>query len=96
MPITTSRVPAMRRAIDRFVEHRHERVDAFDREPLHADVRPAEEPLEPVDFGQPLEQRRFSSAVSGAVASPDSIVLRNHSRSASSFRCSNSYASVPQ
>ena len=35
---------------------------------------------------------RFSSSVSGAVASPDSIVRRNHSRSFSSPRCANSYA----
>ena len=60
MPITTCRAPASRRAIDRFVEHRHERVDALDREALHAHVRAAEEALEPVDLGEALEERLVS------------------------------------
>ena len=57
MPITTCVAPASARAVDRFVEHRDERVDALDREALHAHVCPPEESLEPIDFGQPLEQR---------------------------------------
>ena len=44
-------------ACDRFVEHRHERVDAFDREALHAHVRASEESLQTVDRREALEQR---------------------------------------
>ena len=57
MPITTCCAPDWALCADRFVEHRHEGVDAFDREALHAHVRASEEPLQTVDFGQTLEQR---------------------------------------
>ena len=46
MPSTTCRAPRRPPRVDRLVEHRHQSVDAFDREALDAHVRAAEEPLE--------------------------------------------------
>ena len=76
---------APRRALDGLVEHRHQRVDALDREPLHADVRVAEEALEAVDLGEPLEQRALLVVGERRGRFARSIVSRNHSRSASSL-----------
>ena len=53
--ITTSRAPAARRALDRRLEHRHERVVPLDREALVALIRAAEEALEPIHFGEPAK-----------------------------------------
>ena len=47
---------ALGRALDRQVEHRHQHVDAFDREPLLAEVGLVQELLERLDLGEPLEQ----------------------------------------
>src|SRR5690348_1230668 len=42
-------------ALDRLVDHRHQRVEALDREALDVDEGEPEEPLEAIDLGQPLE-----------------------------------------
>ena len=39
-----------RAALDRLVDHRHQRVDTLDREPLHVHERQAEKSLEAVDL----------------------------------------------
>ena len=56
MPITTSRAPACARAGDRFVDHRHHRVHALDREALHVHEREAEEALEAIHLRHAAEQ----------------------------------------
>ena len=43
--------------LDRLVEHRHEHVEALDRELLLAEERALEVPLEALDLGEALEQR---------------------------------------
>ncbi len=42
---------------DGLVHHRHQRIHAFDREPLHVHEREAQEALESVDVCQPAQQR---------------------------------------
>ena len=44
------------RELDRFVEHRHHHVEAFDRELLLAEKRPPQIALEALDLGEPLEK----------------------------------------
>ena len=44
--------------LDRLVEHRHDRVEALDRELLLAEEGLVQVVLERLDLGQPLEQRR--------------------------------------
>ena len=72
--------------VDNPIEHRHQEVDAFDRESFLAQIRLVEEPLEGFDLNQPVEQRDPSVAVErlpmgtrfDLLAEPDSfLVVRN-------------------
>ena len=74
---------ALGRALDREVEHRHQHVDAFDREPLLAEIGLVQELLERLDLGEPLEQLpllvgRHRLAVGAALdlpAEPDPLLV---------------------
>ena len=74
---------------DRLVQHRHHHVQSLDRELLLAEERPAQVALEALDLGQPLEQRRLSSAPrcggSGGTRSPSAA-----RRAARGRRCARS------
>src|SRR5437762_645225 len=48
-----------RRSFDRDIEHRHQDVAAFDREPLVTLVGTTEETFEPIDLSQSTENRSF-------------------------------------
>ncbi len=69
---------------DQLVDHRHDRVEALDREHLLAEVRLLDEPLEAVDGGQALPkplllvcgQRRAVGAGLDHVAQPHPLLVR--------------------
>jgi hypothetical protein len=61
MPISTWRVPALRRRRDdHLVEHRHQHVEALDREARLAGEGAVQEPLEGLDLGDAVEQARIT------------------------------------
>ncbi len=72
-----------RGAVDRRVEHRHERIAALDREALVALVRAAQEALEAVDLREAAQQREFllvperaaHRAALDLFAEPEALVL---------------------
>ena len=47
---------AGRRELDRLVQHRHERLEALERELLLAEERPSQVLLEPLGLGEPVEE----------------------------------------
>ena len=70
-PSTTSRAPRLGGQLDRLVEHRHQRVEALDRELLLAQERLVQVALERLDLGQALEQAALLLGVERlAVARP--------------------------
>jgi len=73
--------PARTGELDRLVEHRHQRVEAFDREALLAEIRLVQKALERLDAVRRASNLRFASGVSGFLWSPDSITWRSHTRS---------------
>ncbi len=82
--------------LDGLVEHRHEHVEAFDRELLLADERAPEIRLEGLDLREAPQQ---AATLLGRRVPPRnrpvSIACRSHTRSAWSEMCSISYAIVP-
>ena len=96
MPITTSCAPALRRELDRLVEHRDEHVEALERELLLTEERAPQVLLEALDLREAAEQRQAPLRLAAAPRKrPDSIALRSQTRSAWSEMCSISYAIEP-
>ena len=69
MPSSVWRVPMLGRAADDLVEHRHQHVEPFDREPRLAGEGPVQEALEHLDLGDAVEQRLASSPDPSAAGS---------------------------
>ena len=95
MPIDDLVRAALGAELDRLVEHRHEHVEALERELLLPEERAAEVLLEALHLGEPTQEPLSALRVERTRKRPDSIAFRSQTRSAWSEMCSISYALDP-